>query len=466
MKWTYTTISFFVLLHACILLRAQQDPGMTNSNYAGIRSSFLNPSSIVFSKIQSDLNIVSGGIVFDNDFVYIPRSNVPVLGFKRIFNGAIHANLFYSRFDPQNPNKLYNVTYSSDILGPSFQMIVAKKHVIGFTLAARMYANMRDVPGNLAQNAFSFLREKDLWNTPFTVGGMTQNLANWFEYGFHYGTEVYRWDNNELSGGATLKYLQGISAAYIQKADFTYNIHDTTNISFSNANIQYGRTDYTSFGRIGDYGDLNHGYGFGFDIGFELLHREPENVNNGSGHYVYKLGLSMLDIGKINYDRSSASYHLQADNANYQDWFHDTIRNNPQLDKALSAAFYGGDSTKSLTASHFYMNLPTAISIQGDWNVYKDYFLNLTIVKSTRSRSKPGAIRPDMYSLTPRWETKWYEVSLPLSLIYYGRLQPRIGLAFRVYYFFFGLESPWGILGLKDFERTEFYAGIHLFKPK
>ena len=112
------------------------------------------------------------------------------------------------------------------------------------------------------------------------------------------------------------------------------------------------------------------------------------------------------------------------------------------------------------------MNLPTAISIQADWNVYKDYFLNLTIVKSTRARSRPGAIRPDIYTLTPRYETKWYEVSLPLSLISYGHLQPRMGISFRIYYFFFGLESPWGILGLKDFERSEFYAGIHYFIPK
>lgn len=462
MKRTSKAILFLALIHSYIFLPAQQDPGISSSNYAGIRSAFLNPSSIADSKIQSDLNIISGGLVFDNNFVYIPKTSVPVLGFKKISNGAIHADLFYTRFDPQNPNKIYNLTYSSDILGPSFQMTIAKKHVIGFTLAARMYSNITEVPGHLAQNAFSFLRENDLWNTPFAVNGMTGNFANWFEYGFHYATTFYSWDNNELSGGVTLKYLQGVSAAYIQKATFDYNIHDTTSLSFANANIVYGRTDYSSFGRIRDYGDLNHGYGFGFDIGFELVHR----ASPGEAHYVYKLGISMVDIGKINYDRSSASYHLEGDSVTYQDWFHNTIRSNQQLDGALSAAFYNGDSTKSKTASHFNMNLPTAISIQADWNVYKDYFLNLSIVKNTRNRSIPGAIRPDIYTLSPRWETKWYEVSLPLSLIYYGRLQPRIGLSFRVYYFFFGLESPWGILGLTDFERSEFYAGIHLFIPK
>src|ERR1700740_1078726 len=103
MKRIYKAIWLLALLHGNILLKAQQDPGISSSNYAGIRSSFLNPSSIADSKIQSDLNIISGGFVFDNNFLYIPKTKVPVLGFKKISNGAIHANIFYSRFDSQNP---------------------------------------------------------------------------------------------------------------------------------------------------------------------------------------------------------------------------------------------------------------------------------------------------------------------------------------------------------------------------
>jgi len=121
------------------------------------------------------------------------------------------------------------------------------------------------------------------------------------------------------------------------------------------------------------------------------------------------------------------------------------------------------DSIRSFTADHFSMALPSAISIQADWNVYKNFFLNATIIKGFNHGSRQGIVRPDTYSLTPRWETSLLEVSVPMSVIYYNRWQPRIGLAVRIGYFYFGGDAPGSLFGLSDFERTDFYAGVHFF---
>jgi hypothetical protein len=465
---------FILCLNIFLYSPAQQNMGMDNSNYAGIKGALLNPSSIGDSKLKWDLNVFSGSTLFDNDFLFVPKGSLPLFGFKKIIKGIIHTDLFYTAFDANNPNKLYQVTLTNEILGPSFFMTWKKKHIIGLTIGARSYTSIKNIPGNVAQNAFSFLQEKDLWNQTFTDNGTSINSMSWLDYALHYSTVIYRMGKHELTGGISLKYLQGVTGVYVKNTRLTYNIVDTSQLIFTNTNVEYGRTDFDTYRKITNYGDLNHGHGFGADIGFTYVHLRENSVNEGFNpnpsdpqkhNYEYKVGVSLLDIGSINFNRNAAAYHLQSDSANFVGWGSTRFTTNNQVDQALSAVFYDGDSTQSLSANHFKMGLPTALSIQADWNVYKDFYANATLVKGFGHGGKPGGIRPDIYSLTPRYETEHYEFSLPLSIIYYSRWQPRIGFAVRIYYFYFGGDAPFSLLGLNNFERTDFYAGIHYFVP-
>jgi Family of unknown function (DUF5723) len=471
-------MAFFVMcMHSCLCLLAQQNLGIRNSNYAGIQGALLNPSSIADSKLDWDVNVISGDEVFDNTFLYAPKSSLSLFGFKKIIEGSIHEDLFDTHFDPQDPNKLYNVTFSTEILGPSFFVKVAKKYEVGFTMAGRSYANIKDITGNMAQNAFAYLLEKDLWNTTFHDSTARLNSMGWLEYGLHFATVIYSNGRDELKAGISLNYLQGVAAAYFKNTNITYKVVDTTNIAFTNTSIDYGRTDIDTYKKINSYNDLNQGHGFGMDIGFTYVHlADPAAISTkgdagmqgepDKSDYVYRLGISLIDVGSINFNRNTASYHLQADEANFENWHQSKFANNAQLDQTLSAVFYQGDSAKSLTSDHFNMALPSALSIQADWNVYQHFFANTTIIKGFSHGNKNGVTRPDVYSLTPRYETKWFEVSVPMSLLYYNHLQPRIGLAMRAGYFFIGGDAPGSLLKLNDLEGVDFYAGVHFFIAK
>jgi hypothetical protein len=441
----------FLCMYSSVCLFAQQNLGIRNSNYAGIQGALINPSSIADSKLKWDLNILSVGEVFDNNFLYAPKNALGFFGIKKIIEGSIHEDLFNTRFDPQNPNKLYNVTLSTEIVGPSFYITVLKKHVIGLTIAGRGYANIKNITGHAGQNAFDYFQNKGLWNTDFHDNSARLNSMGWLQYGLHYATVIYSKGRNELKAGISLNYLQGIAAAYFKNTNINYKIVDTSNMIFSNSSIDYGRTD------IKDDKKINNGHGFGADIGFTYVHL-TEDKNN----YVYRIGLSVIDVGSINFKNNSASYHLQADSADFANWHQLKFANNTQLDQTLSAVFYQGDSTKSLKANHFRMGLPAAISIQADWNVYKNYFVNATIIKGF-GHSGQGVTRPDVYSITPRYETQWLEISVPMSLLYYNHLKPRIGLAVRAGYFFIGGDAPGSLLKLNDLEGVDFYAGVHFF---
>src|SRR5689334_24099039 len=134
--------TFIMCMPAYLLSHAQQNLGIRNSNYAGIQGALLNPSSLAGNKLDWDVNVISAGEVFQNNFLFAPKSSLHFFGIKRIIKGAFDEDLFLTKYDVQNPYKKYNVTFSSEILGPSFFIKVAKKHEIGLTIEGRAYGNV------------------------------------------------------------------------------------------------------------------------------------------------------------------------------------------------------------------------------------------------------------------------------------------------------------------------------------
>jgi hypothetical protein len=464
-------ITLLLGLSIALLVNAQENLGIRNSNYAGVQGLFLNPSSMAHSKLKWDVNVIGVGTIFDNNFFYIPKGSLPPFGFKKIIDGIRHENLFANRFDPANPYKQYNITLSSQVIGPSFYTAIAKNKMFGFTIASRAYVNNNDVPGHVAQNAFLDFKDKRLWNTDWQDNTTQFNSMAWLEYGLHYAIVLSDNNKHEWKFGISLNYLQGIGAVYAKNTHLNYNIVDSTKLVVNNSSFDYGLTKYDSGKTIPAYRDLNHGYGLSTNIGFTyILFRDPALCGyrqdgekwNGDNDcpYKFRIGISLIDIGAINFNRHARAYHFQTDSAVLSV---QPNTGNSDLNPTLNSLASQTDSLKVLTADHFNMALPSAISIQADWNVYKNFFLNATVIKGFGHGNNQGIVRPDTYSLTPRYESNWFELSVPMSLIYYHRLQSRIGLAIRVGYFYFGGDAPFSLLGLNDFERTDFYAGVHIF---
>jgi hypothetical protein len=419
---------------------------------------------MVDSRIKWDVNLASAGIFVDNSFFYIPGRQLPPFGFKKIAD-EINDREVLTHFNPSRPNQLYHFVSSAETIGPSFFMPLNYNSQIGFTIAARGYANLMQVPGHLAQNTYTNLKDPSLWNTEWQDTHSKVNSMAWLEYGLHYGRVLYRRNNKKLLMGVSLKYLQGIVAAYAKNTNLNYTIIDSNEAMLSHSSVDYGGTREFSGKK---YSDLIHGSGFAGGLGLTFVSGGPSACNanpdaiteNESGNrYVYKIGISLIDLGNIRFNRYSAAYYLRADSAVYTG----NGQSNSGSSGPIAQFVYENDSAKHLTANHFNMVLPSAISVQADWNVFNDYYINATVIKGFGHGNHTGVVRPDLYSVTPRYETSWFEVSAPFSLLYYQRWQPRIGIAFRIGYFFFGGDAPASLAGIGNFERTDIYAGIHFF---
>ena len=94
------------------------------------------------------------------------------------------------------------------------------------------------------------------------------NGMGWLQYGLNYSAILADDGHNQWKAGISVNYLQGIVAAYAKNSHLNYTLGDTTQIAFTNSSVDYGRTDYDiPYRKIGSYGDLNHGHGFGVDWG-------------------------------------------------------------------------------------------------------------------------------------------------------------------------------------------------------
>src|SRR5262245_2518763 len=98
-----------------IIIHAQQNLGIRNSNYAGIQGALLNPSSIADSRLSWDVNVFSGATTFDNTFLYIPKDSLKLFGVGKIINDILHEEDWITRYDKDNPNELFNFTFSQEV---------------------------------------------------------------------------------------------------------------------------------------------------------------------------------------------------------------------------------------------------------------------------------------------------------------------------------------------------------------
>jgi len=103
--------------------------------------------------------------------------------------------------------------------------------------------------------------------------------------------------------------------------------------------------------------------------------------------------------------------------------------------------------------------LPTAVSLQVDWNVKKRLYLNTSLMYGIQN-SGPGIDRPLMVSFTPRYETPLWEVSLPVSYMDYSGNAMRLGLAVRIASFYIGSDKIGTMMGLGDMYGLDFYTGL------
>ena len=476
---------FLTVLLAGILMssKAQDFLPYLNDNYAGINQVTLQPAAIANSRFAADINLFGVSSEFMNDMFKFKTFSLNALAWKYDDPHWWENNTILEGKDGDPENAFVNL----QLLGPSFLISLDNKQAIGFTYSIRGMINVdnlgeplgRLIYYNTGTNAGEYWGE---WQSDRNIG-IGQNV--FAQYGLSYAREILDKGEHYLKGGATLKFLQGLGASYINMDEYDYRFEQSDP---EEAKILSWKTPEAKFGVSENWGynendnwDPKYMFasnlGVGFDLGFVYEWRpdyedyrydmdgEVNLPRKDLNKYKLKVGVSVLDIGKIRYRNNS---DLIVNNFSVGDPFRidlDTITFNspPYNDFAdMIAGQYGNGITPLGTDEYFIAKLPTALSFQVDYNVTEGLYVNLTTFTAF-NQGEGNDFRSHYlsnYSVTPRYENKWFGAAIPLMYNQYNQFTMGLGLRLGILYM--GTKDLLGLTGITNHFGTDLYVGVKI----
>lgn len=460
-----TGILFLVLLVAHG--NAQELLGLTMGNYKGIAGNMVNPAGMTTNKVYLDINLVSVDMFFRNNIGYLPKEDFVIWdmfksGYTYPTYGDDKNNLLF-----QENSKLKNATVNARILGPSVMLQVGD-HGFGITTGVRYLLTGNRIPWDIAMFAQKGLDYSPMQNIEFDDYDTDFGTSAWMEIGLSYAYNVWKSYDRQLTLGISVKKLWGYAGGYMVANNVNYIVPDDSTINIQNLNAEIGYSlpiDYDDTDFSGS--PLFRGSGVGLDIGAVFVMKKEVDINKWRGgklcsqkytDYLYKVGVSILDIGRVKYT-DNAQLHSYDNVAKYWSSI-DTIQFNNlnSFIQGVSNTLYG-DPNASLVSNSIKVGLPTALSVQADINLQKNIYIAGFWIHPLRI-NKNTLRRPAQLAVIPRFETKYLEMSIPISIYEYK--YPRVGFAARFYFFTIGTERLGTYLGMADMNGLDIYASIKI----
>ena len=437
-------------------MQAQSNFGFLTDNYSGVNSVTINPANIVDSRFKTDINLIGASAYGGNDYYGVNILDATKSG----YDFDLMANKY-----PTDDN---NVSVNSDVMGPSFMFNINAKNSIALFTRVRSFANINEINGETIED----IENDD--SDDFNINeGDFKTLGNaWAEFGVTYARVFLNNKERFFKAGISLKYLKGLGNANASGKNLTIDYDadgtdlgggETTGEIASTGTVTYGY--YDDFGADGyDYEIPKNASGVGVDVGvvyeWRPNHADYTKTNsNGDTYtlkdknkYKLKLGLSITDIGSINYkDGIEDTYDVTNSGVSEND-----LEDAEDLNDILST-FY----TLTNSKTGYKVNMPTTLHFNADWSFTNHFYVNLNTDFSLVSKKKFGANRiSNTVALTPRFESKWFSFYVPIGFVEYSGFQAGAGL--RLGPLYIGSGSVLTALTSDNSKSADVYAGLKI----
>ncbi len=452
--------------------KSQDYLGYVSSNYSGITGVLINPANVVDGRMKFDMNLVGLNVNFGNNYIGLKPMALNHSG--NIFDGISNPNLFDA--NSTDPKRVYfpafsdpafqqnylteisnsetkSVYIAARITGPSFLIALNHKNAIGFSVSERNYVNVDGVTPELARLMYYDVSRgiggssvTSLLNKSFTNPHFTANAMAWLEYGLTYGHVFKEGGEHFFKAGATVKLLQGIASAFCNIDNLNYNFRFDDTLAILNTDINYGHSSNLEFPtglKVASNGTVNaatgdptltntlDGFpkfgsfpGFAFDVGAVYEWRpkyadykydmdgEKDLTRNDKNKYKLKIAFSLTDMGSIKFSKGkySNNMNINVNNIPFRSFKTDSFPIT-SYDKIISSY-----ATNREVKATFNTVLPMAMSFQIDYNIWKDFYVNLTPYIAFQLSGNESAVHDwTTISLAPRWDHKWFGVTIPIS---------------------------------------------------
>ncbi|GAB2789387.1 hypothetical protein GCM10027275_37930 [Rhabdobacter roseus] len=422
------------------------------SNYAKYDAPY-SLLSIVTNTVPAEYRSERGGILF-------PRTYVG----EKLTGGIKHLNL------------------GGDTRLPSLMVSLLDGKVgVAVTSRARYMLNIAQVTEPIAQLARGGAREPAIQNQLFENQAGNLHLNGLGEVAFTLGGVVVDRETEFFKAGLTVKRVLGLYNAHAVLENTSYEIRPDPAwnnmrqlVRSPQITADYG---YTADGAFENFqlspawllGNAPAGSGWGFDLGMVYEYR-PEirkyshnerggrKYDHSKNKYLYRIALSVTGIGRVHFKNPNyvTNYSVNATNRNFTYDIFQRLNG--------SSGFYNAiDQSMGVSAADrqtsFRSVLPMAFQASVDYQLQPNIYLSTLWVQSLRSAGAFGMRAESVLAVTPRYEHKWYELSVPLSLMNRYR-SPSIGLAGRAGPLWLGTDHLFGLLNIGKPQAFNLYVGI------
>lgn len=423
---TKTFLLLLVFLGIMPGLKAQDFLPFANDNYAGITGIHVNPASIADSRYKVDVTLTGLSLNMYNNYLYLNRDYLSEFGNIGLEGFDIRTNLLKNNTGNGDSKFIYQ-DMRLDIM--NFMITINPRIAIGFTSGIRQVLNVDNVSETMADLLYGTDHSHIPFNQKFNESSIRTSTSAWAEYGISVAGVLYKSNHHVVKAGMNMKLIQGLGSAYLHSENLNYTKINDSIVRVENAYVNYGigsGIGAIMSDREFDRSNLNGKFSMGFDFGivwewrpdyeshlYDMdgktgLERRDENK------YKLRVGLSVKDLGVVKFQRweHSKDFIVNGDiNVNiFEDVsdpeeFFNVIETNSGLFEVVE-----GDEI-------YRMSLPTAVSLQVDYNLYKDFYLNFTpYIALRQGDSKYAKVHTyNNFSLSPRYERTWFGISMPIQ---------------------------------------------------
>lgn len=436
-------LPFFLIISSFKISQAQDFLGLQTSNYAGVVGAYSNPANIAENRLKFDLVLTGLNFSAQNNYVGVRRSALKNSGslthpvFPGSWDTLNRQSPYYwkNNFVTVENNKNKSIYSAARIVLPSFMISINRKNSIAFNWSVRNYVNVDGVSPQLAKLAYEEFVYPSLWVTNLNNKAFSMQQMSWAEYGLTYARVLKDDNEHYFKAGATVKLLQGLDAVYMHIDNLDYNFYTSDTVSIFKSDVSYGHSanldplinsintnGSTSFDKIKQNYKYQSYPGFGFDLGavyewrpdYESYKYDMDGETGlwrkDQNKYKLKASLAVNDIGGIRFKKGILSNDFTA-NVGYWDLNSVKINSINGFDSLMTQMF--GSKESSTT---FKMALPTAVNANVDYHIWKPFYANLMFNITNLQKNRATRIHEfTNISLAPRFDHKWFGVTIPLS---------------------------------------------------
>jgi hypothetical protein len=346
---------------------------------------------------------------------------------------------------------------------------LSPKTSIALTTRSRVFANVKDVNGDLA-NAIIDPNNSGI-TTPIALNGgrSLAHATGWTEIGGSIAQVLTpKGSHHFFKAGLTLKYIAGTADSYLT----TDGVRGSLENPGDNASIVGPAAGYVSINatnanfsdyKISDIFKFS-GHGFGGDLGFVYEYRPTVDYSmytndRWANKYKLKIGVSLLDLGTIKFNQAgnqAGNYNMDIPAGQSFNLTQFAGKSVSEFVPVLNASPYFIKGTPQ--SSSYGVNLPTTVQANIDYLFAGNWAVNLAGQFNTNKAINYNLYYYNSYSVTPRWENSLVSIELPMN--YNELTQFNAGLAIRIGPFFIGSGTVISAL-FHDTKQADLHVGLH-----